>query len=79
MKFFLYTLFSFYSIYSFSAFPTNTVGGVGGQAVYDSVAQRFKIKSLELNHYMNANSLMPGDLIWKSTKYPFIKWDMVMF
>lgn len=73
MKFFLYTLFSFYSIYSFSAFPTNTVGGVGGQAVYDSVAQRFKIKSLELNHYMNANSLMPGDLILEIDKVPIHK------
>ena len=31
------------------------IGGIGGQAVFDSVAQRFKIKSLEVNHYIDSN------------------------
>lgn len=49
------------------------IGGIGGQAVYDSIAQRFKIKSLEINHYSNSKSLKPGDLILEIDKVPVHK------
>ncbi|MFN8295222.1 MAG: PDZ domain-containing protein [Chitinophagales bacterium] len=54
--------------------PKNSnIGGIGGQAVFDSTAQRFKIKSLEINHYINAQSLQPGDLILEIDKVPIHK------
>lgn len=49
------------------------IGGIGGQAVYDSIAQRFKIKSLEINHYFDSKSLKPGDLILEIDKVPVHK------
>lgn len=49
------------------------IGGIGGQAVFDSTAQRFKIKSLEINHYINSMSLQPGDLILEIDKVPIHK------
>ncbi len=49
------------------------IGGIGGQAVFDSTAQRFKIKSLEINHYINSQSLQPGDLILEIDKVPIHK------
>jgi hypothetical protein len=49
------------------------IGGIGGQAVYDSVVQRFKIKSLEINHYINSNNLKPGDVILEIDKVPIHK------
>lgn len=49
------------------------IGGIGGQAVFDSVAQRFKIKSLEINKYLNLKSLQPGDLILEIDKVPIHK------
>jgi hypothetical protein len=49
------------------------IGGIGGQAVFDSIAQRFKIKSLEINHYLNSQSLQPGDLILEIDKVPVHK------
>ena len=51
----------------------STIGGIGGQAVFDSTAQRFKIKSLEINHYLNTQSLKPGDLILEIDKVPIHK------
>lgn len=51
----------------------SNIGGIGGQAVFDSTAQRFKIKSLEINHYINAQSLQPGDLILEIDKVPIHK------
>lgn len=53
--------------------PVSNIGGIGGQALYDSVAQRFKVKSLELNHYYTAKTLMPGDLILEIDKIPIHK------
>jgi hypothetical protein len=52
---------------------SSNIGGIGGQAVFDSTAQRFKIKSLEINHYINAQSLQPGDLILEIDKVPIHK------
>lgn len=52
---------------------TKTIGGIGGQAIYDSTAQRFMIKSLEINNYLKANSLRPGDLILEIDKVPIHK------
>ena len=49
------------------------IGGIGGQAVFDSTAQRFKIKSLEINHYINTKTLKPGDLILEIDKVPIHK------
>lgn len=49
------------------------IGGIGGQAIFDSTAQRFKIKSLEINHYINNQSLKPGDLILEIDKVPIHK------
>jgi hypothetical protein len=58
---------------SFTPKPAKSIGGIGGQAIYDSVAQRFMIKSLELNNYIKANSLRPGDLILEIDKVPIHK------
>ena len=49
------------------------IGGIGGQAIFDSIAQRFKIKSLEINHYLNTESIQPGDLILEIDKVPIHK------
>ena len=56
-----------------STIPKSNIGGIGGQAIFDSTAQRFKIKSLEINHYLNAKSLQPGDLIVEIDKVPIHK------
>ncbi len=53
--------------------PSAKIGGIGGQAIFDSTAQRFKIKSLEINHYLNAQSIRPGDLIIEIDKVPIHK------
>lgn len=52
---------------------TSKIGGIGGQAVFDSTAQRFKVKSLEINHYINSKTLKPGDLILEIDKIPIHK------
>ncbi|MDB5226543.1 MAG: hypothetical protein JWN78_736 [Bacteroidota bacterium] len=52
---------------------TKKIGGIGGQAIFDSVAKRPIIKSLEINNYLNANSLKPGDLILEIDKIPVHK------
>lgn len=52
---------------------TASIGGIGGQAVFDSTAQRFKVKSLEINHYINSKTLRPGDLILEIDKVPVHK------
>ncbi|MCC6582139.1 MAG: hypothetical protein IT271_00405 [Chitinophagales bacterium] len=52
---------------------TTTIGGIGGQAVFDSTAQRFKVKSLEINHYINSKTLRPGDVILEIDKVPVHK------
>jgi hypothetical protein len=52
---------------------SGTIGGIGGQAVFDSTAQRFKVKSLEINHYINSKTLKPGDLILEIDKVPVHK------
>ncbi len=52
---------------------TTAIGGIGGQAVFDSTAQRFKVKSLEINHYINSKTLRPGDLILEIDKVPVHK------
>ena len=44
------------------------IGGIGGQAIFDTVTKRPIIKSLEINNYLNANSLKPGDLILEIDK-----------
>jgi hypothetical protein len=49
------------------------IGGIGGQAIFDSVAKRPIIKSLEINNYLNANTLKPGDLILEIDKIPVHK------
>lgn len=49
------------------------IGGIGGQAVFDSTAQRFKIKSLEINRYLNSKTIQPGDLILEIDKVPIHK------
>jgi hypothetical protein len=49
------------------------IGGIGGQAIFDSVAKRPIIKSLEINSYLNAQSLRPGDLILEIDKIPIHK------
>jgi hypothetical protein len=49
------------------------IGGIGGQAVFDSTAQRFKIKSLEINRYLNSQTIQPGDLILEIDKVPIHK------
>ena len=49
------------------------IGGIGGQAVFDSTAQRFKVKSLEINHYINSKTLRPGDVILEIDKVPVHK------
>ncbi len=46
------------------------IGGIGGMAIFDSVAKRPIIKSLEINSYINAHSLKPGDLILEIDKIP---------
>lgn len=54
--------------------PNNKkIGGIGGQAIFDSVAKRPIIKSLEINNYLNAHSLRPGDLILEIDKIPIHK------
>lgn len=58
---------------SFTPKTGKVIGGIGGQAIFDSVAQRFMIKSLELNNYLKANSLRPGDLILEIDKVPIHK------
>ncbi|MBK9792600.1 MAG: hypothetical protein IPP60_05735 [Sphingobacteriales bacterium] len=52
---------------------TTSIGGIGGQAVFDSTAQRFKVKSLEINHYLNSKTLRPGDVILEIDKVPVHK------
>ena len=59
--------------FSFAQKTGKNIGGIGGQAVYDSTAQRFKIKSLEINHYINTQSIQPGDLILEIDKVPIHK------
>ncbi len=49
------------------------IGGIGGLSVFDSVAQRPIIKALEYNHYIDANSIRPGDLILEIDKIPVHK------
>ena len=58
---------------SIASTPSKLVGGIGGQAVFDSTAQRFKVKSLEINHYINSKTLKPGDLILEIDKVPVHK------
>ncbi|MEN9448859.1 MAG: hypothetical protein RJA25_2149 [Bacteroidota bacterium] len=73
MKRFLYILIVlFYSTISIGA-PNPTIGGIGGQAVFDSTAQRFKVKSLDYNNYFKAKTLKPGDLILEIDKVPIHK------
>ena len=71
---FLIILSSYFSIgFLFAQKTGKNIGGIGGQAVFDSTAKRFKIKSLELNHYIDAQSLKPGDLILEIDKVPVHK------
>lgn len=75
-KSFYIPLIGFFFLFSssFTSKPASKViGGIGGQAIYDSIAQRFMIKSLELNNYLKANSLRPGDLILEIDKVPIHK------
>lgn len=58
---------------SIASTPSKLVGGIGGQAVFDSTAQRFKVKSLEINHYLNSKTLRPGDVILEIDKVPVHK------
>ncbi len=58
---------------TFSQKANKNIGGIGGQAVFDSVAQRFVIKSLEKNAYYTKNKLKPGDLILEVDKVPIHK------
>lgn len=58
---------------SISSTPSKLIGGIGGQAVFDSTAQRFKVKSLEINHYINSKTLRPGDVILEIDKVPVHK------
>jgi hypothetical protein len=72
------TLFFFIGIFFLSTFASSPksvskIGGIGGQAIFDSVAQRFIIKSLEKNAYFNAKTLKPGDLILEIDKIPIHK------
>ncbi|MCB0509010.1 MAG: PDZ domain-containing protein [Chitinophagales bacterium] len=60
-------------LFTSATIPNSKVGGIGGQAIFDSIAQRFRIKSLEINHYYNANSIRPGDLILEIDKIPIHK------
>lgn len=61
-----------YLNFTVSAQKSN-IGGIGGQAVFDSIAQRFKVKSLDYDSYYNANKLKPGDLILEVDKIPIHK------
>ncbi|HRB18875.1 MAG TPA: PDZ domain-containing protein [Chitinophagales bacterium] len=67
--FILGTLFVLTTAYT----PSAKIGGIGGQAIFDSTTQRFKIKSLEINHYLHAHSIRPGDLILEIDKVPIHK------
>ena len=49
------------------------IGGIGGLSIFDSVAQRPIIKALEYNHYIDANTLRPGDLILEIDRIPIHK------
>jgi PDZ domain len=49
------------------------IGGIGGLSIFDSVAQRPIIKALEYYHYIEANTLRPGDLILEIDKIPIHK------
>lgn len=69
--FFVGLIFLFSS--AFTPKSAKVIGGIGGQAIFDSTAQRFMIKSLELNNYISANSLRPGDLILEIDKVPIHK------
>lgn len=66
-------LFGVFLLFTAAAPKSATIGGIGGQAVFDSTAQRFKVKSLEINHYLNAKTLKPGDLILEIDKVPVHK------
>ena len=49
------------------------IGGIGGLSIFDSVAQRPIIKALEYYHYIDAQTLRPGDLILEIDKIPIHK------
>jgi C-terminal processing protease CtpA/Prc len=49
------------------------IGGIGGQAIFDTVAKRPIIKSLEIHNYLNAGTIKPGDLILEIDKIPVHK------
>lgn len=70
--FLFFTGIIFFLITAFAPKSSN-IGGIGGQAVFDSIAQRFKVKSLEINHYIKSNTLKPGDLILEIDKVPIHK------
>lgn len=69
---FLICIILFFNV-SFAQKTGKNIGGIGGQAVFDSTAQRFKIKSLEINKYLNSQSIQPGDLILEIDKVPIHK------
>lgn len=74
IRLFSFLLFIVFFTHNLSAQRTGkNIGGIGGQAVFDSTAQRFKIKSLEINHYINSKTLQPGDLILEIDKVPIHK------
>jgi hypothetical protein len=62
-------------LFCFNAFAqkNTNIGGIGGLSVFDSVAQRPIIKALEYYHYIDANSIRPGDLILEIDKIPIHK------
>lgn len=57
------------TLQSFAQASTKT-GGIGGQAIFDTVLKNPIIKSLEITKYLNARSLRPGDLILEIDKIP---------
>lgn len=72
-KLLLLTGIAFLFVLTFAQKTGKNIGGIGGQAIFDSVARRPIIKSLEINNYLNANTLRPGDLILEIDKIPVHK------
>ncbi len=62
-----------FTTFTFAQKTGKNIGGIGGQAVFDSTSQRFKVKSLEINHYLNSKTIQPGDLILEIDKVPIHK------
>ena len=64
------SLFCLCFLLSFAQKNGKNIGGIGGQALFDSISKRPIVKSLEINNYFTAHTLKPGDLILEVDKVP---------